>query len=125
MSVAAIKYVSDLMDRARVPYAFMEWKDTLPDDLFSVGEVHEISSPTMEESGRQDVQVFLRLYTKKDWLSLEYAKERIMKSIIPTAILNDGTGIAVFYDSATIVPTGDAELKSMKINLTMQLWKVI
>lgn len=124
MSVSAIKYVSDLMERARVPYAFMEWKDTLPDDLFSVGEIHEISTPTMEESGKQDVQVFLRLYTKKNWLSLEYAKERIIKSIIPTAILSDGTGIAVSYDSATIVPTGDAELKSMKINLTIQSWKV-
>lgn len=125
MSIAGLKYVADMMQEMDIPYAFERWNEKPPDDYYCVGESYtEIPSLTKEENGRQDTTLYLRLFTRREWLLLEQAKEKIEKHCARTAILDDGSGIAIFYDSAMIVPTGDAELKSMKINLTIQEWKV-
>lgn len=124
MSMASIKYVSDMMAGIPLPYAFMRWTENTTPDVYFVGEYSEIPSTTREENGRQDVTVILRGFTRGPWLLLEEAKEKIEKSCAKTVILSDGTGLAVFYDSAMPVPTGDAELKSIKINLTIQEWRV-
>ncbi len=119
-----MKYVSDMMDGLSLPYAFMRWTEKTIPDVYFVGEYNEIPSTTREENGRQDVTVILRGFTRGEWLLLEEAKEKIEKSCAKTVILSDGTGLAVFYDSAMPVPTGDADLKSIKINLTIQEWRV-
>lgn len=125
MSIAAIEYIKNLMKSLSIPYAFIEWKTKPPDDRYFVGEGIEVSMTTREEDGRQDTTFILRGYTRGDWMLLMQDKEKIEKSAQRTAILDDGTGIAVFYDACQIVPTGDAELKSIKINLTIQEWKVV
>lgn len=124
MSVAALQYIADMMERIDIPYAFMRWDTEPPADYYFVGEYNEVPSMTKEEDGRQDITIILRGFTRGSWLLLEQAKERIEKNAQQTAILNNGSGIAVFYDSAMVVPTGDAELKSIKINLNIQEWKV-
>jgi len=124
MSIAAMNYISDLMTSLSIPYAFMEWKEKPPEDYYFVGEYMEVAMVNREEDGRKDTTFILRGFTRKDWLLLEQAKEKIEQHAPKTAILPDGTGIAVFYDAASVVPTGDAELKSIKINLTIQEWKV-
>lgn len=124
MSMASMKYVSGMMDGLSLPYAFMRWTKKEIPDVYFVGEYNEIPSTTREENGRQDVTVILRGFTRGEWLLLEEAKEKIEKSCAKTVILSDGTGLAVFYDSAMPVPTGDADLKSIKINLTIQEWRV-
>lgn len=125
MSIAAMNYVGGLMDRLGIPYAFMRKNDKAGVDYYFVGEYDEIAMTTREENGRQDTNFILRGFTRKDWLLLEEAKAKIEKNASFTAILPDGTGMAVSYDGATIVPTGDAELKSIKINLTIREWRVI
>lgn len=124
MSIAAMNYVGGLMDRLGIPYAFMRKNDKAGVDYYFVGEYDEIAMTTREENGRQDTNFILRGFTRKDWLLLEEAKVKIEKNASFTAILPDGTGMAVSYDGATIVPTGDAELKSIKINLTIREWRV-
>lgn len=126
MSVSALNYIAQMMQEIGVPYRFERWKAAeLPDNYYCVGESYtEIPSLTKEEDGQHETTLYLRLFTRKEWLLLEQAKELIEKNCARTAILDDGTGIAVFYDGATIAPTGDADLKSMKINLTIQEWKV-
>ena len=79
---------------------------------------------TREECGRQDATFILRGYTRGSWLLLEQAKAKIEKGLPLTAILDDGSGVAIFYSSGTVVPTGDADFKSIKIDLTIQEWKV-
>ena len=37
---------------------------------------------------------------------------------------DDGSAVAIFYDSALIIPKEDAELKSVQINLSVQEWSV-
>lgn len=123
MSITVLNYVDALMTRLNIPYAFMRWV-TEPPDMYFVGECDELAMTEKEENGRQDTNVILRGFTRKNWLLLEEARAKIEKSAPYTAILADGTGIAVFYEGATVVPTFDAELKSIKINLTIQEWKV-
>ena len=124
MSIAALQFIADLMQGMGIPYSFMRWEETPPKDYYTVGEYIESPSLTREESGRQDSTFILRLFTSKSWLLLEQAKAKIESAVPVTAILPDGTGIAVFYESGMVVPTGDMALKSMKIDLTIQEWKV-
>lgn len=124
MSKAALAYISSMMESLDIPYAFMEWKEKPPGSYYFVGEYSENAMMTREEDGRQETTLYLRGFTRGDWLLLEEAKEKIENAMGLTAILPDGDGIAVFYDGATVVPTGDAELKSIKINLTIQEWSV-
>ena len=124
MSISALGYIAKLMESIGIPYQFMRWESGIPPDGYFVGEYIESPSLTLEESGFQETTFILRGFTRSTWLVLEQAKEKIEKSIPKTAILEDGSGIAVFYESATVVPTNDADLKSIKINLNIQEWKV-
>lgn len=125
MSIEALKYIGNMLKSIGIPYEFMRWNSGIPPDGYFVGEYFENPSLTREENGYQESTFVLRGYTRGTWLVLEQAKEKIEKNIPKTAILEDGSGIAVFYESATVVPTQDADLKSIKINLTIQEWKVI
>lgn len=124
MSEAALAYIAKLMTSMGIPYAFREWQEKPPDDYYFVGDYLEAESRTREENGYQTATFILRGFTRKAWLKLEQAKAKIEKSIAKTAILDDGSGIAIFYGSASPVPTGDMELKSIKINLQVQEWRV-
>ena len=124
MTEATLRYVNNLMVSLNIPYEFMEWNSDIPDDVYFVGEYIESPSMTMEENGFQETTFILRGFTRREWMTLESAKAKIEANVAKTAILDDGTGIAVFYESANLVPTGDAELKSIKINLKIQEWKV-
>ena len=124
MTEAGLKFVSDLMDRLSIPYAFMEWKSKLPDDRYFVGEPLEVAMTTMEEDGREDTTFVLRGFTRQEWALLFRDAETIKNNLPQTAILPDGTGIAVFYAGSQPVPTGVAELKSIKTNLDIKEWSV-
>lgn len=124
MTEAAIAWIGDLMERLSIPYAFMEWKEKPPEDVYFVGDFIESPTVDMHENGHRESQFILRGYTRNSWLLLEHAKRRLEKYAASTTILPDGTGLAVFYSHGEHVPTGDAELKSIKINLTVQEWSV-
>ena len=124
MSISVLGYIADLMKSIGIPYEFMRWNSGIPPDGYFVGEYIEVPSMTREENGFQETTFILRGFTKETWLVLEQAKEKIEKNIPKTAILVDGPVVAVFYESATVVPTNDADLKSIKINLKIQEWKV-
>ena len=124
MSIAALQYVSDLMESISIPYAFGEWKEK-PPDRYWVGSCIEPESLTKDEDGKQDMTVILQGYTEAGWLLLLQDKEKIEKHASQTAILPDGTGIAVSYEGGDIVPVGDSSIVSMKVNLQIQEWKVI
>lgn len=124
MSEAAFAYIATLLDGLDIPYAFREWREKPPDSYYFVGDYIEEPSPTKGETGYQAVTFILRGYTRNDWILLEEAKAKIEQAAMKTAILPNGNGIAIFYGYASPVPTGDMELKSIKINLEIQEWKV-
>lgn len=125
MSLAAMKFITDMMDSIGVPFAFLQWNDEIP-PRYWVGSCIEPESLTRGENGKQDTTVILQGYAgKADWMLLFQDKETIEKHASQTAILPDGTGIAISYAGGDIVPVGDSDIVSMKINLEIQEWKVI
>lgn len=120
----AMEYVAGVMGGLALPYQPWRWQGDKPKDGYYTGEFTEVSSQTAEENGLRPVTVILRGYTRKEMLSLIVAAGKIEKGCTKTVILPDGAGLAVFYDGAMPVPTGDGELKSIKINLNIQVWRV-
>lgn len=124
MTEAALAYISNLMDSLSISYAFMEWKEKPPEDYYFVGEVIEVPTMDRHENGHKEYTFILRGFTRKEWLLLERAKAKIEQAAASTTILPDGTGLAVFYSHGEHVPTGDMSLKGIKINLSVQEWRV-
>jgi hypothetical protein len=123
MSISALKFISEKLERLKIPYAFEEWTANEVPDPYFVGEYNEVESTEREENGYQET-TFILTGTGRKWLGLEQAKEIIENNITETAILSNGNGIAVFYSNSFPVPTGDAELKRIQINLTIKEWRV-
>ena len=123
MSISALKFISEKLERLKIPYAFEEWTANEVPDPYFVGEYNEVESTEREENGYQET-TFILTGTGRKGLGLEQAKEIIENNITETAILPNGNGIAVFYSNSFPVPTGDAELKRIQINLTIKEWRV-
>lgn len=124
MTVKGLGYIADRLDSAGIPYCFEEWTKEIQYPYF-VGEYTE--SEAESEDGENESIFILTGTSRKSWIELENAKADIRK-IFPdngvTAILEDKTGIAVFYSSAMPVPTGTEELKRIQINLKVKEWRV-
>lgn len=125
MRSSTIKHFAERMS-AVVQYDFVRWKGAAADKsscYWVLSDYTEVSSPTRTENGIQETSVILRGFTRGSWDLLEQDKEKIEKSVPCTTVLDDGTGVAIMYDTGMIVSTGDADLKSMKINMTIQEWR--
>ena len=128
------------MDELNIPYEFGGWQNSLKEQLnidsdtgtwthvdvpnpYFVGEYNEVESTELEENGFQET-TFILTGTGTKWIDLENAKNKIKKNLPQTAILEDKSGIAVFYGHSLVIATGDAELKRIQINLTIKEWRV-
>lgn len=123
MSIAVLNYISDALESAGINYEFGQWSsDPVPDPYF-VGEYTEPES--MTEDGLQEATFLLTGFSRSTWAVLESAKEKIEKLFSSNIrVLSSGSGVGIFYAGAMIVPTDDAELKRIQINLTIKEWKV-
>lgn len=124
MTEAGLKWFANWMDSLSIPYDFVEWKTKPPDDRYFVGETTEEVMTTMEEDGGQDSILYLRGFSRVSYTLLMRDAETIKKNLPQTAILPDGTGIAVFYEGTRQVPTADNQLKGIKTNLRIKEWSV-
>ena len=123
MTIDALSFIAYELQSLSVPYEFGQWgADEVPDPYF-VGDYVEIESQTKEESGLQEAS-FILTGTGTSRLALETAKSFIEKNISKTKILDNGNGIAVYYSNAFYIPTGDAELERLQINLNIKEWSV-
>lgn len=116
-------FINEQMDILAVPYELEEWTGDVVYP-YSVGEVTE--SPTTTEDGYEESTLVLTLFHRGKYMILENIKESIKKHFDPNyglrSSIDSGT-IAVFYDGAFPVPTGEAELKRMQVNLLIKEWK--
>lgn len=129
MTKEALKIISDTMTALGLEYGFMEYSGNDDGKIvypYWVGEYTETEGFT--EDGLQESTFLLTGFTRGSWLELEDQKERIEKQFNRVSgkvgITSSGSGVAIFYTHALIVPTGDAELKSIQINLSIKEWKV-
>lgn len=118
--------IASAMSDMGLNYAFMEWKDE-PAFPFFVGEYQE--SPSLTEDGLQETTFILTGFSRGTWQDLEQAKEKIEKYFSKvsgkTVITEQGSAVAVFYSHSLVVPTEDAEMKRIEINLDVKEWKVL
>lgn len=126
MSKQILKVVSDAMTALNLEYGFGVYSGDPVVYPYFVGEYTE--EEPMNEDGLQETTFLLNGFSRDSWLTLENAKERIEnyfhKVSGKTVMADDGSAVAVFYANALIVPTGDAELKRIQINLHCKEWSV-
>lgn len=126
MSKNIAKVVAGAMREMSLPYAFGTFKANPIPSMYWVGEYSEMEPIT--EDGMQDSMFILTGFCRGEWEELETARELIEnyfnKVYGKTVIVDNGDAVAVFYAYSLIVPTGDAELKEMQINLHCKEWKV-
>lgn len=126
MSKAVLKAVSDGMAAIGMNYEYQEWTAD-PVYPYFTGEYQEFEP--LNEDGMQETSFILTGFTRGSYSDLEAAREKIEKKFNPILgykVSTDDSVVAIFYALAlSNVPTGDAELKKMQINLTIKEWKVI
>ena len=118
-----LKFVSDQMDMIEVPYELGEWTSPVVYP-YSVGEITE--EPIETEDGAEQSTMLLTIFHRGKRIDLERVKNKIKSHFPPVYGLRGQTGsgaIAVFFDGSFYVPTGEADLKKMQINLKIQEWK--
>lgn len=120
-----LEIIKSAMKSMGLNYDFLEYKKEIQYPYF-VGEYSEGGSET--EDGLEESTVMLTGFSRTSWSSLEDAKETIKSFFDPisghTEITQSGSGVAIFYSNSSSIPTGDAELKKMQINLSVKKWKV-
>lgn len=125
MSIEAIEIIKTSLNSLGINYEFGTWTKEMVYPYF-VGEYQE--SEPMTEDGLQESTFILTGFTRGNWLDLEESKEVIEEYFDPICgkivIADSGSAVAIFYADSLVVPTGDAELKKMQINLTIKEWKV-
>lgn len=124
MTTAALRIISDAMREMQLAYALGRFNGNA--DPYFVGEYQETESFT--EDGLQESTFLLTGFSRGEWLTLELAKEKIENYFNrvsgKTVIADNGAAVAIFYAHSLIVPTNDAELKRIQINLEIKEWKV-
>lgn len=111
------------MNALGIPYEFMEWTSE-PQNPYYVGEYSE--APTDAEDGYKESTIILTGTTKGTWFDLEQDRKKIEKHFpnVDGRRIATSTGAAVFYYShAFPVPTGEANLKRIQINIHVKEWR--
>ena len=106
-----------------IPYEFGEWTSDVVYPYFT-GEITE--NEPMTEDGAEPSSFILNGFSRGKFIELEEAKEKIKKHFHPIHGLRattDSGSIAVFFAGAFYVPTGEADLKRIQINLNIEEWK--
>lgn len=118
-----LKFINEQMDSIAVPYEFMEW--TAPVVYpYGVGEITE--DPITTEDGAEQSTLLLTFFHRGKMIDLLSIKEKIKSHFQPVYGLRAQTesgSIAVFYDGFFVVPSGEADLKKIQINIKINEWK--
>jgi hypothetical protein len=107
-----------------VPYEFMRWTSKNIPNRYWVGEYSE--TPTDTEDGYEEGTLILTGTTREDWMVLMQDREKIkdhFPSIYGSRIATDKGTVVIFYENSFPVPTGEADLKRIQINLKIKAWK--
>ena len=122
MTKTLLKFINDKLTSASINYELGEWASDIVYPYF-VGEYYETGFDT--ESGLSECDFTLDGFTRDTWDTLETARETIERLFSDcTTILENGSGVDISYSDSLIVPTGDSELKRIKISLKIKEWKV-
>lgn len=126
MTKNALKIIKNAMQSLGLEYGLGVYEKSPAVYPYFVGEYQEIEPSN--ESGLQESSFILNGFSRDTWLTLENAKEKIENYFNKVSgkivMVDNGAAVAIFYANSMIVPTGDAELKRVQINLQVKEWSV-
>jgi hypothetical protein len=126
MTKNALKIIRKAMESLGLEYGFVRYNKKPVVYPYWVGEYQE--SPPADESGHSTNSFLLTGLHRGEWADLETQKEQIAnyfnKVSGKTVMAEDGSAVAIFYANSLVVPTMDAELKRIQINLDVHEWSV-
>ena len=126
--MSVLKIIADEMDALGINYDFEEWKGK-PTYPYVTGEYQEVES--LDEDGEQETQFILNVFARgiTAYADMEEVKNKIKKHFPKIggrlATTESGSRVAIFYaNTLGNLPTGDADLKRIQINLKIKEWSV-
>lgn len=123
-----LSFMNTELSEIGIPYEFLEWTQPVSYPYF-VGEYSEFE-PTVE-SGECEKTFILTGFYRGNNARYELEKMRAkVETAFPAldgkiATLDSGSVVAIFYGNSFYIPTGEAELYKIQINLSIKLWKVV
>lgn len=118
--IEILSYISKMMAKRKLPYAYMEWK-AKPQYPYIIGEYQETENPN--EDGLIEATFILTITGKTTWLELEKLKNEIKEMFSPIEGGINGEGIAIYYENSLPIFTGTEEHKRLQINLKAKEWR--
>ena len=119
-----LKFINEQMDIIAVPYEFDVWTSEIKYPYF-VGEITE--EPTAAEEGRESATMLLTGFHRGNMIDLLTVMEKIKSHFNPVHGLrvttSSGSTIAAFFDGYFTIPSGEADLKKIQINIKIYEWK--
>ena len=120
-----LKFINEQMDILSVPYELNEWTQKITYPYFT-GEFTEV--PIVNEDGSEETEVILTGFSRGNGAYLELATmmkkiKNHFKPVYGLRAATDSGVIVVFFNGAFPVPTNEADLKRIQINLTIKEWK--
>ena len=119
----ALGIANEEMNNIDVPYAFARWTSPVG-DRYWVGEYSE--TPADTEDGYEESTLILTGTTKNSWAVLMQDRDKIkdhFPNIYGLRKITDEGAVVIFYENSFPVPTGDANLKRIQVNLRIKAWK--
>ena len=124
MIEAALGILTDELKIINIPYAFMRWTSNTVPNRYWIGEYMETTTDT--EDGYEEGTLILTGTTKELWGVLMEDRVKIKDHFPSIGGLRMSTGggtVVIFYENSTPVPTEDANLKRIQVNLKIKAWK--
>jgi len=118
-----LKFINGQMVKIGIPYEFGEWSSAIKYPYY-VGEITE--DPITTEDGLEESTMIVTGFHRGKRIDLEKDKEKIKEHFDPIYGLRGETekgAIIVFYDGAFYIPSGEASLLKIQINLKIKEWK--
>ena len=123
--MSALKVINEQMEFLEIPYEFNEWTSEPIPKMYFVGEEYR-EDEIENEDGSSTASMILTGFHRGKYIALEEAKEKIKQHFHPVFGLRSPTDsgvIAVFFNDAFSIPSGEANLTKIQITLKIKEWK--
>ena len=116
------------MKKIEVPYALHRWTGTVP-NLYAIGEFMESPRTTEDFACEYTMMITITARERVLFATLEMYRDMIEQVFDPIEGLREktysgsGGSVAIFYENAFLIETGEANLMRMQINLRIKQWK--
>ena len=121
LSIEALEWINELLTGIGINYQYGLWRTYPVPFPYFVG-VEDENPPEFVDGLLQCA--FLITGTGASLLELEQARNKIKSLNDTRAILDNGSGVALFYDGSYSVPIDESNMKRIQINLTIKEWRV-